>query len=176
MLGTGLRQTHPFVRARHLPNNFFTQIILTDQVKGDGDPTCFSNVKDTGIPDLQKWCHTLTISSRDRAARNFLAHLKTFATTVKTYVQGIGDVTIGERESLRDKWESGPMDDLLGDMDDQWDNVDPLQDPFGALAGHLVDDLYNVDRKPVIKRERRGPQVGVKRRLIKVSSACPLRD
>jgi hypothetical protein len=141
-------------------------------VKGDGDPTCFSNIKDTGIPDLQKWCQTLTVSSRERAARNFLAHLKTFATTVKTYVQGVGDVTVDERESLRDKWESGPMDDMLGDMDDQWDNIDPLQDPFGAFAGHLVDDLYNIERKPLVKRERRGGRAGVKRRLMKVCATC----
>src|SRR5271170_6191908 len=68
-------------------------VLLIGQVRGDGDPSCFSNVKDTGIPDLQQWCHSLTVSSRERAARNFLSHLKTFATSIQTYVKGIGDVT-----------------------------------------------------------------------------------
>ena len=40
---------------------------LKGQVKGDGEPSTFSNVEDTGIPKLQKWCHQLTLSSRDRA-------------------------------------------------------------------------------------------------------------
>ena len=44
-------------------------IRLKGQVKGDGEPSCFSNVEDTGIPELQQWCHQLTIASRERAAR-----------------------------------------------------------------------------------------------------------
>jgi len=32
---------------------------LTEQVEGDGGPTCFSRVEDTGIPLLREWCLTL---------------------------------------------------------------------------------------------------------------------
>lgn len=27
---------------------------------------------DTGIPEIQEWCHQLTVSFRERAAKNFL--------------------------------------------------------------------------------------------------------
>lgn len=60
---------------------------ITGQVKGDGDPSCFSNVEDTGIPSL-----------------------KTLANSVQVYVNGInGDVTVADRESLHKKWESTPQ-------------------------------------------------------------------
>ncbi|KZT13003.1 uncharacterized protein LAESUDRAFT_719309 [Laetiporus sulphureus 93-53] len=80
---------------------------LKGQVEGDGDPSCFSEVADTGIPELQKWCHQLTLGPREHAACDFLVNLKTIATSVRTYMQGIGDVTVSEREALRKKWETG---------------------------------------------------------------------
>lgn len=61
-------------------------IRLTKQVEGDGKPTCFSDTKDTQIPALQDWCHSLTISSRERTARSFLQKLKTFAAAVESYL------------------------------------------------------------------------------------------
>jgi len=123
------------------------------QVKGDGEPTCFSNAKDTGIPDLQQWCHQLTVSSRERAARNFLAHLKTFTTSVQSYVQGIGDVTAVDREALREKWESGNLDKGYenndGRSDDGYgawansDDGDPFAAILGGLGGSLGAELYS---------------------------------
>ncbi|TFY80874.1 hypothetical protein EWM64_g3143, partial [Hericium alpestre] len=80
---------------------------LKGQVKGDGEPTCFSNVDHTGIPELQDWCHSLTVSSRERAARGFLTHLKTFANSVKQYIECAGEVTESDRAALKAKWESG---------------------------------------------------------------------
>ena len=74
---------------REFSSHASTHTALIGQVKGDGDPTCFTKADNTGIPELQKWCHHLTVSSRERAARNFLAHLKTFASSVKLYVAGI---------------------------------------------------------------------------------------
>lgn len=112
------------------------------QVKGDGDPACFSNSEDTGIPALQQWCHALTVSSRERSARSFLTHLKTFVKSIKTYVQGIGDVTAADRESLREKWESAPEednDDLMAayafDSDSEYDDgdMDYLRGEFSFL-------------------------------------------
>ncbi|KAK1224421.1 hypothetical protein PQX77_012717 [Marasmius sp. AFHP31] len=79
---------------------------LNKQVKGDGEPTCFSRAEDTGIPDLQKWCHTLTSTSRGRTARVFLHHLKTFSNSIVGYIRGIGEVTPADRDSLRQQWES----------------------------------------------------------------------
>ncbi|KAJ3937366.1 MAG: hypothetical protein NXY57DRAFT_981850 [Lentinula lateritia] len=85
-------------------------IRLTNQVKGDGEPTCFSDKASTGIPDLQAWCHTLTVASRTRAVKNFYDSLKTFATNINSFVSGIGGVTPEDRQALQDKWES-EMDD-----------------------------------------------------------------
>lgn len=88
---------------------FLLTIFATGQVKGDGEPTCFTNVEDTGIPGLQRWCHELTVASRERAARSFLSQLKAFITGVGSYVRGISDVTPADRESLRERWESNDI-------------------------------------------------------------------
>jgi hypothetical protein len=118
-------------------------LLLSDQVKGDGQPSCFSNVQDTGIPDLQEWCHQLTIASRERAARTFFAHLKTFAQSIKTYVKGIGDVTAVDRESLREKWESRGLDEQPQyGMDDD----DPLAAILGGLGDRLGAGLYAMNK------------------------------
>ncbi|KAJ3773109.1 hypothetical protein FB446DRAFT_18931 [Lentinula raphanica] len=87
---------------------------LTKQVKGDGEPTCFSDKASTGIPDLQAWCHTLTIASRTRAVKNFFDSLKTFATNMNSFISGIGSVTPEDRRALQDKWES-----IMDDDDDE---------------------------------------------------------
>ncbi|KAJ3999535.1 Dynamin family-domain-containing protein [Lentinula boryana] len=81
-------------------------IRLTNQVKGDGESTCFSDKVSTGIPDLQAWCHTLTVASRTRAIKNFYDSLRTFATNINSFVSGIGSVTDEDRQDLQDKWES----------------------------------------------------------------------
>ena len=77
-----------------------------EQVKGDGDPTCFSNTKDTGIPDLQEWCHKLTTASRDRAARSFRTQLLAFVTTMQSYIDNVGNVSDEDRAALRAKWQT----------------------------------------------------------------------
>ncbi|GLB33731.1 putative dynamin family protein [Lyophyllum shimeji] len=150
---------------------------LKGQVKGDGEPTCFSNAKDTGIPDLQQWCHQLTVSSRDRAARNFLAHLKTLATSVQSYVQGIGDVSAADREALREKWESGNLDKDYNDDDDDrsddgygaWansDNDDPFAAIIGGLGGSLGAELYSMhEPKRSLKGDAYGQPTGIAPRL-----------
>jgi hypothetical protein len=48
----------------------------------------------------------LTIVSRRRAARKFLAEIKISATSIKNYIQRVVDVTPKDRQDLRDKWES----------------------------------------------------------------------
>ena len=154
---------------------------IKGQVKGDGDPSCFSKVEDTGIPALQEWCHHLTVSSRERAARNFLMHLKTFTNSVRTYVQGIGDVTAADREALRAKWESD-----LGDEEDAPDMgygmnfLDDDDDPFGinnlAMLANpgMRGGLYTMNKKAP-KVDRYGELVGITPLLSKVSGTQRLR-
>ncbi|KAG5641399.1 hypothetical protein DXG03_005335 [Asterophora parasitica] len=147
---------------------------LKGQVKGDGGPTCFSNAKDTGIPHLQQWCHQLTVSSRERAARNFRAHLTTFATSVQSYVKGIGEVTVADREALRERWESSGNVDNDYDSDDDrsgsggWASSDDGDvDPFAAiLGGKLGAELYSMHKaKSTPKVDDYGNPVGISPRL-----------
>lgn len=151
------------------------QTILAGQAKGDGDPSCFTKTEDTGVPALQEWCHHLTVSSRERAARNFLTHLKTFANSVKTYVEGVGDVTAADRESLRAKWESNLADMMDVDEPMAYDGGWPgSDDPFSIEGLAMLADpraragLYAVDKKPKINSG--GDLVGVTPRLIKVGN------
>ncbi|CAL1702209.1 unnamed protein product [Somion occarium] len=146
---------------------------LKGQVKGDGDSTCFTNVQDTGVPELQEWCHTLTVSSRERAARNFLTHLKTFANSVRSYFQGIGDVTVGDRETLREKWESSMPDDMDDDgasaYGGGWASSDvdmPGLDLSDLTNGLFAAGLYSMNTKPE-KVDEYGEAVGVTPRLIR---------
>lgn len=147
-------------------------------MKGDGDAACFSDAKDTDVPALQEWCHKLTVSSRERAARNFLTHLKTFANSIKGYVQGIGDVTVADRTLLREKWESSVTneDDGMdhgayggwGDSSTPSDSSDLLDLPgFANLANGMGAGLYSLN-KAAPKVDPYGEPVGVTPRLTKV--------
>ncbi|KAL0573914.1 hypothetical protein V5O48_008034 [Marasmius crinis-equi] len=102
---------------------------IRKQVKGDGEPTCFSNTEDTGIPDLQKWCHTLTSTSRARTARVFLNQLRMFSNSIIGYIRGIGEVTPADRESLRKQWESKWPGSKAMDAADMWQMMIE-DDPF----------------------------------------------
>ncbi|KAJ7781316.1 hypothetical protein B0H16DRAFT_1671621 [Mycena metata] len=126
---------------------------LKRQVKGDGEPSCFSDPRDTGIPELQAWCHTLTKSSRERAAKNFLKTLGAFARDVKDYVSGIGEVSAADREALRDKFESGEVEAEPANDDD----------PFAAILGG--SGLYTMPTT-VPKVDRYGQLIGVTPRLV----------
>lgn len=150
---------------------------IKGQVKGDGDPTCFTKPEDTGIPELQEWCHHLTVSSRERAARAFLTHLKAFATQVKSYVQGIGDVTAADREALREKWESNIGDEDDDDMgmgfygSSMWDDPYSDEDDYSInglarLANPGMGGLYQMRKNPP-KVDRYGNLVGIVPRLSK---------
>ncbi|KAJ7179183.1 hypothetical protein C8R46DRAFT_1072781 [Mycena filopes] len=129
---------------------------LKGLVRGDGEPSCFSNPRDTGIPDIQEWCHSLTKSSRERSAKRFLKELARFAKDVKDYVTGIGDVTAVDRETLRDKWESGEQETEPADDDD----------PFSAILGNLANNgLYTMPTYQP-KVDRYGHPIGITPRLM----------
>ncbi|KAG6872791.1 hypothetical protein C0995_006520 [Termitomyces sp. Mi166 len=170
----GLKDLDDAAAEKRDPDNFNPDQNVRGQVKGDGGPTCFTRAENTGIPDLQQWCHQLTISSRERSARNFLAHLKTFATSVQSYVQGIGDVTSADREDLRRKWESSS--NFKNDYDDEdngfdtWTNSDD-PDPFAAILGDLGGSLraalYSMNQpKPGPKVDEYGHPVGIASQLV----------
>ncbi|KAJ7809368.1 hypothetical protein B0H14DRAFT_3112574 [Mycena olivaceomarginata] len=127
---------------------------IKQQVKGDGEPICFSNVRDTGIPELQAWCHQLTKSSCECAAKTFMNQLGAFAPDIRQYVAGIGQVTSLDRESLREKWESGEQD-----------APEPIdeQNPFAAILGGT--GLYTMPQS-VPKRDRYSELIGITPRLI----------
>lgn len=148
-------------------NKLFSDCV-PGQVKGDGEPTCFSTVGDTGIPDLQQWCHQLTVSSRERAARTFFTHLKTFVQSVQTYVTGIGDVTAIDRGTLREKWESRGFREPT--QHNQFDDEDPLAAILGGLGVGLGAGLFNMDQ-PAAKTEDHGQPTGITPRLCTV---CPM--
>ncbi|PIL36747.1 hypothetical protein GSI_00436 [Ganoderma sinense ZZ0214-1] len=134
---------------------------IKGQVKGDGDPTCFTKVDDTGVPALQQWCHHLTVSSRSRAARAFLTHLTTFAKTVRVFLQGIGEVTEADRFAMKDQWES----DMLDPEED-----DPYYSGLMASSDddyrHLLADM-NLYTMKQTKVDRNGEPIGVTPRLVK---------
>lgn len=134
---------------------------LKGQVKGDGEPSCFSNITDTGIPDLQQWCHKLTISSRERAARTFMTHLKAFAQSVQSYVQGIGNVTTIDRETLREKWESRGFDE----PGQYTATEDPLDAILGGLGAGIGVGLYTMNKPAPPKVDPYGQPTGVTPRL-----------
>jgi hypothetical protein len=109
-----------------------------------------------------------------------LAHLKTFATSVQSYVQGIGDVTAADRETLREKWESSNLrngDD--GESENGWGMADLGGDPFdailGGLGGGLGAELYALN-KPAPKVDPYGQPVGVTPRLALVSISLDSHD
>ncbi|KAJ7068199.1 hypothetical protein C8F01DRAFT_1117262 [Mycena amicta] len=136
---------------------------IKKQVRGDGDPTCFVSVEDTGIPDVQRWVTSLTVSSRELAARNFLTQLGAFAVDIRSFASDNVSVTLADRAALRAKWESG-IQELPQVASDDEDDED---DPFAAvLGGHRGPKLHTVPQV-VAKLDRFGQPVGITPRLIK---------
>ncbi|KAF9055172.1 hypothetical protein BDZ89DRAFT_1055778 [Hymenopellis radicata] len=139
---------------------------LTGQVSGDGDPTCFSNVEDTGIPALQEWCHTLTLSARERSVKAFFKHLETFSASVQAYVEGIRGVTPADREALREKWETAE-DNVSEDDDEDPYGMQLDDDPFAAILGGRQSGLLYTMKEKSPKVDASGQPVGITPRLTK---------
>ncbi|KAL1734274.1 hypothetical protein EV714DRAFT_202750 [Schizophyllum commune] len=141
---------------------------LKNIVKGDGDPSCFDNVDDTGIPALQEWCHKLTLSSRETSAQRFLEHLRTFVTSIESYVRGATEVTPEDREALRELWESEKdFGDIAYDSDeDRGSSASP--DPFSYFLNKNRNSLMPMSDDPMMGEDSgRGADVGIKARLTK---------
>ncbi|KAJ7591152.1 hypothetical protein C8J56DRAFT_934806 [Mycena floridula] len=97
---------------------------LKGQIKSDGPPSCFTDVEDTGVPQLQKWVHELTQASRGRSAKQLLARLQTFSQSVTSALTGINGVTPQDRNTLRDRWESKTADAAAAEPVDEWEGFD----------------------------------------------------
>ncbi|KAG8926319.1 hypothetical protein FRC02_008968 [Tulasnella sp. 418] len=140
-------------------------IRITKQVEGDGEPTCFTDVADTQIPALQEWTKSLTVSSRDRAARNFLTQLKTFTAGIESYLCDMNSVSAIDRVNLRQRWASDlegqsermstpPLRDFYDGSDDENSQEIELANPNGVvgtlnqafreIVDAIVGDLQNV--------------------------------
>ena len=79
-----------------------------DQVIGDGEPVCFTDVADTGIPALQQWCHDLTQPFREQAALKYLSRLGSLALRIRTWVENIDarPDTAETRRQIRKKYQT----------------------------------------------------------------------
>ncbi|KAH6918038.1 hypothetical protein BKA70DRAFT_7014 [Coprinopsis sp. MPI-PUGE-AT-0042] len=72
----------------------------------DSEPTCFSNIEDTGIPGLQEWIHIITMASRHRAARDSLSQLSSLTRSIRAFSE-TPNVSIAEKEAIRQCWGDG---------------------------------------------------------------------
>ncbi|KAF8310147.1 hypothetical protein DL93DRAFT_2062306 [Clavulina sp. PMI_390] len=129
---------------------------LKRQVRGDGDPICFSNVKDTGIPALQEWCRALTVASRERSARIFLHSIKVFANSVRAYLRAGEGVTAEDRQVLRDLYETRLADPMgiYGDAED--DEEDDEEDDYDEF-GYPIPGAF--DARPKMNGTPQNPKV-----------------
>ena len=132
------------------------------------------------MPALQKWCHHLTVASRERAARHFLNQLTTFCKNVLGFLQGIGEVTEADRAAMREKWESTMGTEGYADEDDKdpyaytfdagWASSDPFDQPtlddFIKHGPAARSGLVSLTKET--KVDRYGEPVGVAPRLVKV--------
>ena len=104
---------------------------MTEQVRGDGGPSCFVNAEDTGVPALQEWCHELTIHARERSARSLLNNLATFLRSIRSYVDDMEGVSVADRLALAEMWESNV---LMRDMREGLGLTNAQPAPRAALA------------------------------------------
>ena len=87
---------------------------------------------------------------------------------MQSYVQGIGDITAADRETLRQKWESSNLRHGDQESENEWGMANLGDDPFdailGGLGGGLGAELYAL-HKPAPKVDPYGQPVGVAPRL-----------
>ncbi|KAH9951114.1 hypothetical protein B0H21DRAFT_353427 [Amylocystis lapponica] len=143
--------------------------IFLNENNGSGQPACFSRIEDTGIPDLQKWCRQLPVTSRNRIVHTFLERLKNFASTVYTYVQSFNtDPALqDDREQLRRRWESITSDSLSKDRGSVPTDKHDIQPDWQQWYRDAVDTKVNV--KVDVERDDPVPeaQLGISLQLTK---------
>lgn len=69
---------------------------LQGRLKRDGDPPVFSNIEETGLPELQNYCMKLTEKAREHGARKFLNSLSLMINSLYLWaVQASGGTGLG---------------------------------------------------------------------------------
>lgn len=122
----------------------YTRITTKDH--SDGPPTCFIDIEDTGIPALRRYCHSLALETRERAARHFISEMSTFVKTVQSFAHVAEATSAADQETLRRQWETQTASDggitrrlnsIFGEQIDEF--VAELQGKFQhALADECV--------------------------------------
>ncbi|KAI0062971.1 hypothetical protein BV25DRAFT_1915708 [Artomyces pyxidatus] len=70
-------------------------------------PFCFTEVKDTGIPDLRDWCRYLAHQSRNKVVEQFFARLQALAEKVQAYLNLPSSSSLSaDRRHLQALWDS----------------------------------------------------------------------
>ncbi|KAG1886363.1 uncharacterized protein F5891DRAFT_1120509 [Suillus fuscotomentosus] len=138
---------------------------ITGRMELDEDPSCFSNIADTGVPALQKWCHRLAVGNQHRAAKQYHLQLKMFANSVRVYTDGISDAIVADSKALREKWESveGGQGPILYDVGMKANHFD-----IPGLKG-FNPTMNNSSR---LKVDPYGEPTGITPRLVKDFGAC----
>lgn len=77
------------------------------------NPICFSNVEETGIPPLRRYCHILTARSHRKAALRNLKVVKALANSVRTSISIVSEEAERDQEEVRHTWESRLMRNIL---------------------------------------------------------------
>lgn len=93
--------------------------MIVELNNGDGESSTFTNDSDTEIPQLQEWCKSLTVSTREKAAKSFIESIKVFAKSILSFINGVSGVSAVEKEALRAIWES-PDSNTTGDLGLPW--------------------------------------------------------
>jgi hypothetical protein len=128
-------------------------------VRRDGDPNCFSNKDETGIPALQKWCHEITLGPRERVVKKFLCHFATFLQQVSSYVSNVEDASgnIQDRITLRDRWTQRKQGEGNTCISERLQRVRTLVFPLSSpdcYAAQTLSDVTNRDVEGLRERFR----------------------
>ncbi|KAH9832230.1 uncharacterized protein C8Q71DRAFT_777988 [Rhodofomes roseus] len=87
---------------------------IQSHVVGDGDPNCFSDPGNTGIPSIQEWCRNLGDLCRRRSLPGIWESLEVLAESVHRYVKDVSldDVTKVDSEVMRKQCQSGLVSNI----------------------------------------------------------------
>ena len=142
---------------------------------GHGDPRVTKFVRLNSPPGsaansvLIEWCQTLTVSSRQRAARTFLARLQTFITSGINYVQGIAEVKEEDCKALCNLWKSQLEEE---EEDDETDAFDPFSWLRQDAWNEDMNGTFCAKKSQTAKVNILGEPIGIIPRLTKVLLLC----
>ncbi|KAH9832231.1 uncharacterized protein C8Q71DRAFT_267535 [Rhodofomes roseus] len=82
---------------------------IYSHIVGDGEPYCFSEPDDTGIPQIQQWCYNLGHVRRRNACPGLLTRLSILVESIRSYSEDVdlSDVAKANSEDMRKLWQTG---------------------------------------------------------------------